>query len=95
MTTTAQHESIMDHWTGLLDAAGLWDIRYTPEDVYEIVTVLLRDAELGRAHAKAVLAQPGDYNKAATRADALATWTADQKAALKARVVAKLGARKE
>jgi hypothetical protein len=90
-----QREIIIAHWSPLLQAADMWDERYTPDEIYDISTVLLRDAELTRAWMVLAMAHKGPMDEQPVRADALALWTADQKAALKQRVVGKLGSRKE
>lgn len=87
--------TIRNNWAPLLRAADMWDERYLPEEIYAISTVLLRDEELTRAWMVLAQAHKGPTDTQPERAAALALWTADQKAALKQRVVAKLGSRKE
>jgi hypothetical protein len=88
-------ETIIKHWSPLLQAADMWDERYTPEEIYAISTVLLRDEVLTAAWMVLALAHKGPMDEQPVRADALTLWTKDQKAALKQRVIAKLGSRKE
>jgi hypothetical protein len=88
-------ETMRDHWAPLLQAAGLWDDRYHAEDIYFIAGAIIHDEELSKALCAAALAYPGTPDEPGypTRVDVLPLWTKEQRAALKARIVAKLGAR--
>jgi|SRR5581483_2087239 len=96
MITVEQYADTMARWAPVLVAAGMWDDRYHPEDVYFIAGAIIHDEELGRtryAMAQAMPTNPQEPSVLPSCADALALWTDDQKAALKARIVHKLGAR--
>jgi len=85
--------TIRNNWCELLVAADMWDERYLPDEIYAISGALLADKELTRAWMALAMAHKGPTDTQPVRSDALALWTADQKAALKRRVVAKLGSR--
>lgn len=90
-------ETMRTNWAALLQAAGMWDDRYHAEDIYFIAGALIHDEELAKDFCAAALAYPGKPDEPGypTRVDVLALWTKEQRAALKARIVAKLGAREE
>jgi len=92
----AWREYILKQYGPILMAADMWDERYHYEDAYVIAGSIIHDQELfltRRAMWEQRPPNPAAPCQLPTCAEALATWTPEQKAALKQRLLKRHGSR--